>query len=30
MIDSRATGYFITPKEAERLEFVTETIPRRD
>ena len=30
MIDSRATSDFITLEEAERLELVTETIPRKD
>ena len=30
MIDSGATGDFITPEEAERLELVTETILRKD
>ena len=30
MIDSEATSNFITLEEAERLELVTETIPRKD
>ena len=30
MIDSGATSDFITPEEAERLELVTETIPKKD
>ena len=30
MIDSGATSDFITLEEAERLELVTETIPRKD
>ena len=30
MIDLEATSDFITPEEAERLELVTETIPRKD
>ena len=30
MIDSGATSDFITLEEAERLELVTETIPRKE
>ena len=30
MIDSGVTSDFITPEEAERLELVTETIPKED
>ena len=30
MIDLRATSDFITPEEAERLELVTETIPKKE
>ena len=30
MIDLGATGDFITPEEAERLELGTETIPKKE